>query len=87
MEKMYKLSFRWSEKDDDGNLETLTEKIAVSSSKEELIGKVYEWFREERDANADDYGQWEEDKSIFYCFLDEFLIDTVFIIEEVDLLK
>lgn len=87
MEKMYKLIFKWSEdEENDGNIRTFTEEIAVSSSKEELIDKVYEWF-DERDENADDFGQWEEDKSIFYCFLDECLIDTVFIIEEVDLLK
>lgn len=86
---MYKLSFRWSEDDEDSdepNLVTYTEEIAVSSSKEELIDKVYEWF-DERDENADDFGKWDEDKSSFYCFLDEFLIDTEFIIEEVDLLK
>ena len=41
----------------------------------------------ERDENADDYGHWSEDKSIFYCFIDECLIDTVFIIEEVDLFE
>lgn len=86
MEKMYKLIFKWSEDDDDGNLETLSEKIAVSSSKEELIDKVYEWFSE-RDENADDFGHWDEDKSRFHCFIDECLIDTVFIIEEIDYLK
>lgn len=83
MEKMYKLNFRWSEDDDDGNLVRYTEEIAVSSSKEELIDKVYEWFSE-RDENADDFGYWLEDKSIFYCFLGEYLIDTEFIIEEID---
>lgn len=87
MEKMYKLIFKWSEdEENDGNLRTFTEEIAVSSSKEELIDKVYEWF-EERDENADDFGKWDEDKSSFYCFLDECLIDTEFIIEEVDFLK
>ena len=88
MEKIYVLSFKWTEEGAwDENDEQHIDIIAVSSDKQLLIEKLYEWCKERFGENADDIGEWVGDKhDYFVCYIGE-LGTCSFSIEEVDLLK
>ena len=101
MEKIYVLSFRYTEEGAwDENDEQHIDIIAVSSSIEALQHRVYDWFRKHNyeipddDAEAEKYLEededirgWWNDRRTNFNFYDACMGESDFWIEEVDYLK
>ncbi len=81
------MSFRWTEEGAwDENDEKHIDILSVSSDKQLLIDKVYEWCKEKLGEDADDIGEWDDNHRYFDCYI-EGIGSSSFTIEEVDLLK